>query len=136
MDDRPRRQEEHGGLTGAVHLVEHPDPVPLQVALLVGIARPGLLAPYTSPATALTQLTARGVPGPVQARGRHCRLWPGTQGRASNTRLNGVSAARRKRVNPPVAVTSRILASPACAPRARPTSWESEAGVHSRVENP
>ena len=56
MDDRPRRQEEHGRFTGAVHLVEHPDPVPLEVALLVGIARPGLLAPRTSPATAFTHL--------------------------------------------------------------------------------
>jgi hypothetical protein len=34
-------------------------------------------------------------------------------GRASKTRLNGVSAARRKRVSPPVVTTSRMRASPA-----------------------
>ena len=58
------------------------------------------------------------------------------QGRTSKTRLNGVSVALRKRVKPPAAVTSRIRAGPACAPRARPTSWESDAGVHSNVEKP
>jgi hypothetical protein len=50
-------------------------------------------------------------------------------GLASNTRLNGVSDARRNRVNPPAVTTSRIRASPACAPRPRPTSCESEAGT-------
>jgi len=55
-------------------------------------------------------------------------------GLASNTRLKGVSVARRKRVNPPAVTTSRNLASPACAPRARPTSCDNEAGVHNRVE--
>src|SRR5581483_2636687 len=55
-------------------------------------------------------------------------------GRASNTRLNGVSATRRKRVKPAASTTSLILASPACAPSASPTSCESEAGVHSSVE--
>ena len=59
----------------------------------------------------------------------------GPYSRASNTRLNGVSAARRKRVQPPAVTTSRIRASPAWAPSARPTSCESEAGVHSSVEN-
>ena len=58
------------------------------------------------------------------------------QGRTSKTRLKGVWAARRKRLKPASATTSAILAGPAWAPRARPTSWESEAGVHSRVENP
>ena len=57
-------------------------------------------------------------------------------GRASRTRLNGVSAARRKRVNPAAVTSSRKRASPACAPSASPTSWDSEAGVHSSVENP
>ena len=49
----------------------------------------------------LSRPNGRGVPGPFRARGRHRRLWPGGHGRASNTRLKGVSAARRKRVNPP-----------------------------------
>jgi len=43
-------------------------------------------------------------------------------GRASRIILNGVSAARRNRVNPPFERTSRRRRSPACAPRARPTS--------------
>jgi hypothetical protein len=43
-------------------------------------------------------------------------------GRASRIILNGVSAARRKRVNPPFERTSLMRRSPACAPRARPTS--------------
>jgi len=69
-----------------------------------------------------------GRPGGSRAPPRSC------QGRASNTRLNGVSAARRNRVNPAVPTTSAILASPACAPRASPTSCDSDAGVHSSVE--
>lgn len=61
---------------------------------------------------------------------------PGScQGRASKTRLNGVSAARRNRLNPAVPMTSAIRASPACAPRASPTSCDRDAGVHSSVEN-
>ncbi|RZU41338.1 hypothetical protein BDD14_2854 [Edaphobacter modestus] len=54
--------------------------------------------------------------------------------RASNTRLKGVSAARRKLLKPPEETTSRIRASPACAPRARPTSCEREAGVQIMVD--
>ena len=57
-------------------------------------------------------------------------------GRASNTMLNGVSAARRKRVIPPAVTTSRMRASPAWAPSASPTSCDSEAGVQRSVENP
>ena len=55
-------------------------------------------------------------------------------GRASNTMLKGVSLTRRNRPNPALVTTSRMRASPACAPSASPTSWDSEAGVHSRVE--
>src|ERR1700689_975759 len=69
-------------------------------------------------------------------RGRRHRPCRRGYGRASNTRLNGVSATRRKRVKPAAPTTSPILASPACAPSARPTSCDSEAGVHSSVENP
>lgn len=57
-------------------------------------------------------------------------------GLASNTMLKGVSLTRRKRVMPAAVTTSRILASPAWAPRASPTSCDSDAGVHSRVEKP
>jgi hypothetical protein len=57
-------------------------------------------------------------------------------GLASSTRLNGVSVARRKRVNPPSVITSRSRDSPAWAPSARPTSWSREAGVHTSVEAP
>jgi hypothetical protein len=55
-------------------------------------------------------------------------------GRASNTILNTVSVARRKRVNPPCNTTSRILFSPACAPNPAPTSWASDDGTQQRVE--
>jgi hypothetical protein len=56
------------------------------------------------------------------------------QGRASRIRLNGVSAARRKRENPPFATTtsrSRVL--PACAPSAGPW-YAREWGTHSNVD--
>jgi hypothetical protein len=56
------------------------------------------------------------------------------QGRASKTMLNGVSATRRNRPNPASVTISRMRASPACAPSASPTGWESEHGVHSKVE--
>lgn len=53
---------------------------------------------------------------------------------ASRIRLNGVSAARRKRVNPASLNTSRRRGSPACAPSASPTSWDSELGVQIMLE--
>jgi len=56
------------------------------------------------------------------------------QGRASKTRLNGVWAARRKCVKPASMITARNRASPACAPRAVPTSCASEAWVHTNVD--
>ena len=55
-------------------------------------------------------------------------------GRASKTMLNGVSVARRMLVNPPADITSRSLASPACAPRAVPTSCASDVGTQIMVE--
>ena len=55
-------------------------------------------------------------------------------GRASSTRLKGVSATRRKRVKPAATTTSRSRASPAWAPSASPTSWASDAGVQTSVE--
>ena len=58
------------------------------------------------------------------------------QGRASSTRLNGVSVARVTLENPPSLITSANLASPACAPSARPTSWSRDAGVQITVEAP
>ena len=44
MDDRPRRQEQHGRLAVAVALPEDADAVALDVALLVRVAGAGLLA--------------------------------------------------------------------------------------------
>ena len=44
-------------------------------------------------------------------------------------RLKGVSVARRKCLKPPLVTTSRIRASPACAPRHMPTSCARDAGV-------
>ena len=55
---------------------------------------------------------------------------------ASNIKLNGVSVALRKRLKPPAAITSPSRFSPACAPRAKPTSCDSEAGVQRRVDAP
>jgi hypothetical protein len=48
--------------------------------------------------------------------------------------LNGVSAARRNRVNPDSLATCSSRAAPAWAPRQRPTSWERLAGVQSSVD--
>ena len=47
--------------------------------------------------------------------------------------MNGVSVARRTRVKPAVVRISRRRFSPAWAPRAVPTSWESEFGVQTSV---
>src|SRR5205807_1781927 len=47
----------------------------------------------------------------------------------------GTHHVRRNRLSPPAVTISRMRASPAWAPRASPTSWDSEQGVHSRVEN-
>src|SRR5215468_1362127 len=55
------------------------------------------------------------------------------QGLVSETRLNGVSVAQRKRVNPPLVTTSRIRASPACALSAKPTSCESSARMFQKL---
>ena len=124
VDDRPGRQQQHRRLAVAVPLPEDPHPVALGISLGVGISGASLLAP----AGARELAPARGC-----RYGRFCGVG---QTLVSNTRLNGVSAARRKRVKPPASTTSRIRASPACAPSARPTSCESDAGVHSSVENP
>src|SRR3954467_12642284 len=61
---------------------------------------------------------------------------PPVQGFASRTMLNGVSATRRNVVKPALVTMSRSRASPAWAPSAAPTSWDSELGVQSSVENP
>src|SRR3982074_421380 len=53
---------------------------------------------------------------------------------ASNTILNGVSAALRKCVNPPPRTTFSNLAGPACAPSPSPTSCASEQGTHTVAE--
>jgi hypothetical protein len=55
---------------------------------------------------------------------------------ASNIKLNGVCVALRKRLKPPAAITSPSRFSPACAPKARPTSCDSDAGVQRRVDAP
>jgi hypothetical protein len=61
----------------------------------------------------------------VNVRGR---LLARGYGLASRMRLNGVSVARRTRLNPPCLRTSFSRGVPACAPRARSTSWSSERG--------
>jgi hypothetical protein len=59
---------------------------------------------------------------------------PRTYKRASNTMLNGVAVARRISRKPPAVMTSRSLASPACAPNAAPTSCERDVGTHTSVD--
>src|SRR5271156_5587112 len=60
----------------------------------------------------------------------------GTYGRASSTRLNGVSVARRNFVNPPPpTTTSRSRASPALAPSAGPLP-DSDTGPPITEEEP
>src|SRR3954454_4350913 len=112
MQDRPRGHQQDRPLAFAVAFPVDLDPVAFDEALV--IRQPGRAASVAS----------------AHAVDRMCH------GLASNTRLNGVSAARRKRVNPPAAITSPILASPACAPSASPTSCDSDAGVHRNVEKP
>jgi hypothetical protein len=55
-------------------------------------------------------------------------------GLASNTTLNGVSATRANELNPASITTSLMGDSPACAPRASPTSCDKEHEVHCSVE--
>ena len=112
VHDRPGRQQQDDRLAGAVRLPPDAHAVALEVSLGVRRARrrPGVRPPHPPTLTAY--------------------------GRASYTWLNGVSATRRKRVNPPASTTSRMRASPAWAPRASPTSCDSDAGVHRSVENP
>jgi hypothetical protein len=57
---------------------------------------------------------------------------PTDYGRAPRIRLNGLTVARRTRLNPPCLSTSVTRASPACAPNARLTSWASDAGDSAR----
>ena len=101
----------------------------------------GSLIPGATPPASRCSAQAGAPGGP----GRHLvapaagerRRWAGARyGLASYTRLNGVWLARRKRVRPPRVTTSRTRAWPACAPSASPTSCDSDAGVHSRVEKP
>ena len=87
---------------------------------------PSATASPTSSGYARTGLLPRPPRRPVPWRP------PTRHGRASSTRLNGVSAARRKRVKPPAVTTSRSRASPACAPSASPTSCASDAGVQTQ----
>lgn len=54
--------------------------------------------------------------------------------RASKIKLNGVSVARRKDVNPASSATDRKRFSPACAPSARPVSCASDVGTHTIVD--
>src|ERR1700728_758931 len=122
MDNRPGREQQDRLLTRAIDLVVHAHPGALDVAGAVGVARTRLLGPGGSRRISLIRRCRTGTC-------RHCH------GRASKTMLNGVSAALRNRVKPAVVTTSLIRASPAWAPSASPTSWDSEAGVHSSVEN-
>ena len=71
--------------------------------------------------------------GPADRRGPRDPLTC-PQGRASSTRLNGVSVARRKRPNPACAAIAPSRCWPACAPRPSATGWSSDDGVHTNVD--
>ncbi len=98
-----------------------PDSVALDVPLGVRVQRPRLLRP---PDRGERPRARRG-PG-----GRSARSRPRLEHEVER-RLRGAAEAGE----PAGRTTSRIRASPACAPSASPTSCESEAGVHSSVEN-
>src|SRR6478672_8259548 len=73
-----------------------------------------------------------GCSGAASGRQRH----PAFYGRASSTKLNGVSAARLNLLKPPpLTTTSRKRRSPACAPSAGPLR-ASETGTHTCDEAP
>src|SRR6266481_1011769 len=78
------------------------------------------------------------VQGAAKTRGEFRRLRQilKLQGRASKIKLNGVCVARRNWEKPPAVTTSRRRFSPACAPSAKPTSWDSEAGVQISADAP
>jgi hypothetical protein len=57
------------------------------------------------------------------------------QGRASYTRLNGVSATLRKVLKPAARTTAPILSSPAWLPSASRAPSETACGTHRNVEN-
>ena len=98
-------------------------------------------ANVTAATTACSTVGRRERLGPQAITGRNGTAVPARvatdnrrYGRASSTRLNGVSVARRNRVNPASSATARSRSSPAWAPRASPTSWSSEDGVQITVE--
>ena len=70
------------------------------------------------------EIEVRNVDGGCRCAPARYRLAAG-YGRASNTRLNGVSAARRNPMKPACETTLRIALSPAWAPRAVPPSCDS-----------
>ena len=93
--------------------------------------------PFNTPFEAPPQFSRQRYAIPSVRRARYGTGRLGTRatyGRASKTILNGVSAALRIRVNPPSAMTDLSRVSPACAPRAKPTSCDFEAGVHRNVD--
>src|SRR5215469_3747804 len=100
MNDLPGRQQQDRGLIAAVCLVVDPHSIAVEEPVEVGITRPGLFM-------------ASGARRVSMTRGRRYQMIRADHGRASNTALNGVSATRRKRVNPPASTTSAIRASPA-----------------------
>ena len=80
-------------------------------------------------------LLPHGLPAQMRdCRGNIAPLALHHYGRASRIMLKGVSVARLTPRMPPAVMTSRSLVSPACAPRAAPTSCDSEVGIHTIVE--
>ena len=143
-DDLPGRQQQHGRSARrrlGRRLEGQPDVAPFGNSGPVGQHGPALRSPHRP------SIVLRGDSSPVgrtRRSGLHHRYRPPPtwspigrdHGRISSTMLNGVCATCRNRVKPAAIATSRSLAGPACVPRASPTSWDSEAGVHSNVENP
>ncbi len=120
--DRPGGHQQQGRVVlGAEHPVGSTGPRPVRrCPASRGQSRAGDLV---HPGSVLARPPGRG-----EVRHRH--------GRISSTLLKGVLVAARNRPNPAVVETSRIRAGPAWVPSASPTSWDSDAGVHSSVEKP
>ena len=99
-DDGPGGKQEHRWVAVAVHLVVDSHTVAFEITVGVGVPGPRLFA------------------GPADSDSLEARQ---CQGLASNTMLKGVSATRVNLVKPALSTISRMRASPAWAPRARPT---------------
>src|SRR5579883_1054193 len=104
------------------------------VKLAPGVGNPGLRrVVHPNPSFPDPIHSASGV-GPGRPDAGRAGSYPSCYGRASKIRLNGVSAARRKRLSPPAVTTARSCASVATVASAMPWPAESALGVQTSTE--